>query len=93
LALVIQSSCGSDVAAAGQDGPANLPRAAQVILDKIQLLSNPPTNAKSFLVTDSYGYGSHNAPGEAFKKKVFNGIAEMSTRNSQLKFGFVGEPG
>ncbi|CAE6509432.1 unnamed protein product [Rhizoctonia solani] len=79
----------NDVAASHKDGAANLPNAAQVILDKIQLLSGPPTNARSFLVTDSYGYGSHEAPGEAFKKKVFNGIAEMQSRVPSLRFGFV----
>ncbi|KAB5593739.1 hypothetical protein CTheo_2819 [Ceratobasidium theobromae] len=79
----------NDVAASHKDGSANLPRAAQVILDKITLLSSPPTNAQSFLVTDSYGYGTHEAPGEAFKKKVFNGIAELKVRNPHLRFGFV----
>ncbi|KAF8761376.1 hypothetical protein RHS01_00074 [Rhizoctonia solani] len=79
----------NDVSGSRKDGPANLPRAAQVILDKIELLSRPPTNARSFLVTDSYGYGSHEAPGDAFKKKVFNGIAEMKTRVPSLKFAFV----
>ncbi|KDN44607.1 hypothetical protein RSAG8_05372, partial [Rhizoctonia solani AG-8 WAC10335] len=52
-------------------------------------LSGPPTNARSFLVTDSYGYGSHEASGEAFKKKVFNGIAEMKSRVPSMRFGFV----
>ncbi|ELU37528.1 GDSL-like lipase/Acylhydrolase domain-containing protein [Rhizoctonia solani AG-1 IA] len=81
----------NDVSGSRKDGPANLPRAAQVILDKIELLSRPPTNARSFLLTDSYGYGSHEAPGDAFKKKVFNGIAEMKTRVPSLKFAFVGK--
>ncbi|KAJ1300660.1 hypothetical protein OPQ81_002308 [Rhizoctonia solani] len=79
----------NDVSGSHKDGPGNLPKAAQVILDKIQLLSGPPTNARSFLVTDSYGYGSHEAPGDAFKKKVFNGIAEMQSRVPGLRFGFV----
>ncbi|CAE6442835.1 unnamed protein product [Rhizoctonia solani] len=79
----------NDFAASHKDGPANLPQAAQVILDKIQAISSPPTNARSFLVTDSYGYGSHEASGEAFKKKVFNGIAEMKSRVPSMRFGFV----
>ncbi|CAE6335829.1 unnamed protein product [Rhizoctonia solani] len=79
----------SDFAASHKDGPANLPLAAQVILDKIQLLSSPPTNARSFLITDSYGYGTHEASGEAFKKKVFNGIASLQSLIPNLRFGFV----
>ncbi|KAH7333650.1 hypothetical protein B0J17DRAFT_721542 [Rhizoctonia solani] len=57
----------NDFSATGKDGTANMSKAAQVILDKIKLLSSAPTNARSFLVTDSYGYGRHAASGEALK--------------------------
>ncbi|CAE6477649.1 unnamed protein product [Rhizoctonia solani] len=79
----------NDYASTGKDGTANMPKAAQVVLDKIKLLSSAPTNARSFLVTDSYGYGRHAASGEAYKKKIFNGLAQMQSQVPGLKVGFV----
>lgn len=74
-----------------ENGAALLLEAAQVILDKIKLLSSPPTNARSFLITDSYGMGRSDAQGDAYKKKVFNGLASLRAANPKLKFGYVGE--
>ncbi|KAG8742158.1 hypothetical protein FRC10_001966 [Ceratobasidium sp. 414] len=82
-----------NIAAAKSGNTANLAAAAQVILDKIQVLSSAPTNARSFLVTDSYGLGKSNTAGDAYKKKIFNGLATMQAKNSALKFGFAGETG
>lgn len=73
------------------NGTALLPQAAQVILDKIQVLSSAPTNARSFLIADSYGLGRSDAQGDAWKKKIFNGLASLRAANSNLRFGFVGE--
>ena len=73
------------------NGAAKLLKAAQVIYDKIKLLSSPPTNARSFLITDSYGMGRSDAQGDAYKKKVFNGLASLRAANPKLKFGYVGE--
>lgn len=73
-----------------EDGSAKLLQAAQVIIDKIKLLASPPTNARSFLITDSYGMGRSDAQGDAYKKKVFNGLASLRAANPKLKFGYVG---
>lgn len=51
-----------------------MPEAAQVIIDQIQILASPPTNARSFLVTDVYGRGVHTPAGEAYKQKIFEGL-------------------
>ena len=53
----------------------------------IQVLSNPPTNAKFFLVTDAYGRGSISANGEAFKQQVFDGLGRL--KDAGLNVGFV----
>ncbi|PVF97902.1 hypothetical protein CPB86DRAFT_826166 [Serendipita vermifera] len=79
----------NDVSASHKDGPGNLPIAAQVILDQIKRLAAPPTRARSFLVTDSYGRGSHEAPGDAFKKQVFNGIAKLHYGLPFLQIGYA----
>lgn len=65
--------------------------AAQVVLDQIKRLAAAPTNARSFLVTDSYGYGTHEAPGDAYKKKIFNGLAQLHASSPPLQVAFVGE--
>ncbi|KAG8793060.1 hypothetical protein FRC12_003993 [Ceratobasidium sp. 428] len=80
-----------NIAAAKSGNTANLAKAAQVILDKIQVLSSAPTNGRSFLITDSYGLGKSNTAGDAYKKKIFNGLASLQAKNSALKFGFAGE--
>lgn len=61
------------------------------MLDQIKRLAAPPTNARSFLVADSYGRGSHEVAGDAFKKKVFNGLAELHYGPPFLQIGYVGE--
>ncbi|KAG8724279.1 hypothetical protein FRC09_020489 [Ceratobasidium sp. 395] len=81
-----------NIAAAKSGNTANLAKAAQVILDKIQVLSNAPTNGRSFLITDSYGLGKSNTAGDAYKKKIFNGLASLQAKNSALKFGFAVAP-
>ncbi|KAG8743861.1 hypothetical protein FRC10_011329 [Ceratobasidium sp. 414] len=67
----------NDVSASHKDGAQFLPAAAQVVIDQIKRLAAPPTLARLFLVTDSYGRGSHEAAGDAYKKQVFNGLAKL----------------
>ena len=55
-----------------------LPEAAQDLLNQIQILASPPTNGRSFLVTDVYGRGTHTATGEAWKQAVFDGLSAFA---------------
>ncbi|KAI8996637.1 hypothetical protein BD414DRAFT_409262 [Trametes punicea] len=59
------------------DGTANLQAAAQVILSQIRTLASPPTNARSFLVTDVYGRGTHTPEGDAMVQTIFSGLADL----------------
>ncbi|KAL5637551.1 hypothetical protein ACGC1H_004090 [Rhizoctonia solani] len=79
----------NDVVASHKDGAENLPAAAQVVLDQIKRLATPPTLARSFLVTDSYGRGTQEPAGEAYKKKVFNGLADLRSSWPFLQIGYV----
>jgi hypothetical protein len=81
----------SDVSASHTDGTGNLPVAAQVVLDQIKRLASPPTNARSFLVTDSYGRGKKEPAGEAYKKKIFNGLANLHYGLPFLQIGYAGK--
>lgn len=65
-----------------------MPQAAQVILDKITTLAASPTNGQYFLVADAYGRGTTAASGEAFKQKVFAGLAAMRKANP-TKFNYA----
>ena len=47
----------------------HLPQAAQVVINQIKILSSPPTNGISFLVTDVYGRGTHTAAGDAYVQR------------------------
>ncbi|KAL4067472.1 carbohydrate esterase family 16 protein [Scleroderma yunnanense] len=60
----------------------NLLQAAASLLSQIALLSQPPTNARNFLVTDVYGRGRHNDWGEAWVQAIFDGLVEFHTRSS-----------
>ncbi|KIJ37176.1 carbohydrate esterase family 16 protein [Sphaerobolus stellatus SS14] len=79
----------NDVAASSTDGTANLPVAAQTIIDQITLLTQPPTNARHFLVLDDYGFGSESTAGDAFKQKYFTGLFTLSKKISGFKVAFV----
>ncbi|VDB84721.1 unnamed protein product [Peniophora sp. CBMAI 1063] len=57
----------------------HLPEAAQDLLNQIQILASPPTNGRSFLVTDVYGRGTHTATGEAWKQAVFDGLSAFAS--------------
>ncbi|KAI0649681.1 hypothetical protein C8Q79DRAFT_900650 [Trametes meyenii] len=74
------------------DGTANLQAAAQVILDQIRTLSSPPTNARSFLVTDVYGRGTHTPAGDAFVQSLFSGLHDLranASSSARLNFAFA----
>ncbi|KAI0816831.1 hypothetical protein BC628DRAFT_1413988 [Trametes gibbosa] len=78
------------------DGTTNLQAAAHVILDQISILASPPTNARSFLITDVYGRGVHTPTGDAFVQTVFSGLHDLRTNASlahseygPLKFAFA----
>ena len=59
------------------DGEANLQAAAQVILAQIRILASAPTNARSFLVTDVDGRGTHTPAGDAMVQTVFSGLHDL----------------
>ncbi|KIJ37178.1 carbohydrate esterase family 16 protein, partial [Sphaerobolus stellatus SS14] len=63
--------------------------AAQTIIDQITLLTQPPTNARHFLVLDDYGRGSESTAGDAFKQKYFTGLFTLSKKISGFKVAFV----
>jgi len=79
----------NDNAATGTDGTANLPLAAQTIINEITLLTQAPTNARSFLVIDDYGFGSETVAGDAFKKQYFNGLATLQQQIPGFRVAFV----
>ncbi|KAI0767759.1 hypothetical protein C8Q74DRAFT_1282217 [Fomes fomentarius] len=59
------------------DGESNLQVAAQVILSQIRILADSPTSARSFLVSDVYGRGTHTAAGDAFVQTIFSGLHDL----------------
>ena len=59
---------GTDYVSVSADGD-QLPQAAQVIIDQIKILSSPPTNGRSFLVTDVYGRGTHTQAGDDYVQR------------------------
>ncbi|KAL4072314.1 carbohydrate esterase family 16 protein [Scleroderma citrinum] len=67
----------------------HLPQAAEDLLDQITLLSQPPTNARNFLVTDVYGRGEHNEWGEAWVQTIFDGLAELHRSLPLLNVAFA----
>ncbi|KAG6916144.1 hypothetical protein DXG01_008295 [Tephrocybe rancida] len=54
--------------------------AAHSLLNQIELLASPPTNARNFMVLDVYGRGSIAQSGEDFKQTVFSGLHAFHTR-------------
>ncbi|KAG6844802.1 hypothetical protein H0H87_003628 [Tephrocybe sp. NHM501043] len=56
--------------------------AAHSLLNQIDLLAIPPTNARNFMVLDVYGRGTTAKTGEDFKQTVFSGLHEFHTRKN-----------
>ena len=48
-----------------------------MILAQIRTLADAPTRARSFLVADVYGRGTHTPAGDAFVQTVFSGLHEL----------------
>lgn len=71
------------------DGTANLPRAAQTIIDQITLLTKPPTNARHFLVVEDYSRGKPTTAGEAFKQQYFSGLNTLRQTVPGFRVAFV----
>jgi len=67
----------------------HLPQAAQVIVDQIKILSSPPTNGRSFLVTDVYGRGAHSTAGDAYLQSIFDGLNDLHTGPLSLNVAFA----
>ncbi|KIJ64866.1 carbohydrate esterase family 16 protein [Hydnomerulius pinastri MD-312] len=67
----------------------NLPEAAQDLLGQMALLSQPPTNARNFLVTDVYGRGTQNAWGQAWIQSIYDGLAAFRSQSPPLNVAFV----
>ncbi|KAH0831387.1 hypothetical protein J3R83DRAFT_14050 [Lanmaoa asiatica] len=66
-----------------------LPQAAQDLLGQMSLLSNSPTNAKNFLVTDVYGRGTQDDWGQAWIQSIYDGLAKFRAQNPPLNVAFV----
>ena len=65
-----------------------------MILSQIRILASAPTSARSFLVTDVYGRGTHTAAGDAMVQTIFSGLSDLhrginSTGNGE---GLNGNP-
>lgn len=67
----------------------HLPQAAQDLLGQMALLSQPPTNARNFLITDAYGRGIHNAWGEAWLQSIFDGLIAFHAQDPPLNVAFA----
>ncbi|KAG8219129.1 carbohydrate esterase family 16 protein [Butyriboletus roseoflavus] len=67
----------------------HLPQAAQDLLHQMTLLSQPPTNARNFLVTDAYGRGTHDTWGEAWLQSVFDGLIALHTQDPPINVAFA----
>ncbi|KIJ14047.1 carbohydrate esterase family 16 protein [Paxillus involutus ATCC 200175] len=67
----------------------HLPEAAQSLLGQMALLSQPPTNARNFLITDVYGRGTEDAWGQAWLQSIFDGLIEFHTQSPHLNVAFA----
>lgn len=53
------------------------------------LLSQPPTNARNFLITDAYGRGIQDAWGQAWLQSIFDGLIAFHAQNPPLNVAFA----
>ncbi|CAE6490837.1 unnamed protein product [Rhizoctonia solani] len=75
----------NDFSASAKDGDHML-EAAEALLGQVQLLMKSPTNARSFLVIDDYGRGTHTASGLSFKGLIVNEYGLGTHTASGLSF-------
>ncbi|KAH0831406.1 carbohydrate esterase family 16 protein [Lanmaoa asiatica] len=67
----------------------HLPQAAQGLLGQMTLLSQPPTNARNFLVTDVYGRGTEDTWGEAWLQSIFDGLIALHAQDPPINVAFA----
>ncbi|KAF8427625.1 carbohydrate esterase family 16 protein [Boletus edulis BED1] len=67
----------------------HLPEAAHDLLGQMTLLSQPPTNARNFLITDVYGRGVRDAKGEAWLQSIFDGLIAFHAQDPLLNVAFA----
>jgi hypothetical protein len=89
VSLPFSSNPSCDINHPIEDGPANLPVAAQTIIDQITFLSQPPTNARSFLVVDISGQGKVSPTADAFRQQYFSGLASLHASIADFRVAFV----
>lgn len=53
------------------------------------LLSQPPTNARNFLVTDVYGRGTQDTWGQDWLQSIFDGLIAFHAQNPPLNVAFA----
>ena len=53
------------------------------------LLSQPPTNARNFLVTDVYGLGIEDAKGQSWLQAIFDGLIAFHAQDPPLNVAFA----
>ncbi|KAF8706596.1 hypothetical protein RHS03_04687, partial [Rhizoctonia solani] len=78
----------NDFSASARDGDHML-EAADALLGQVKLLIGSPIGARSFLVVDDYGRGTHTTSGLSFKTRVFNGLSELREKSPELRFAYV----
>jgi len=67
----------------------HLPEAAHDLLNQMALLSQPPTNARNFLVTDVYGRGTQDPWGQNWLQIIFDGLNAFHSQNPPLNVAFA----
>lgn len=67
----------SDYIASLIDGD-HMPEAAQTVLNEINTLLSPPTNARKFLIADDYGRGTFAQQGQDYKQQIFDGLISLT---------------
>lgn len=59
-------------------------------MNQIALLASPPTNARSFLITDNYGRGTQDAKGDAYKLQIFQALGAIYKKAAKTFKGYGG---
>lgn len=67
----------------------HLPEAAEALINQIKILASPPTNGRSFLVTNVYGRGVHTDDGDQFVQSIFDGLGDLHYGDLHLNVAFA----